>query len=373
MSNSYNSTSINVIKAVSESLHDRYSSSQLINVLDDLLGNALDDIVRNTSYLDSMIASCLTWYSGNSRRKISSLPKQRVMYLLAIYPILSSPQQKIRVLRLLRLERNIRFFFLESFLRHADEYRVLEIRAAKTKDMVERSAILNQMLRIRGVTRSNDNLSLVGCRVRYWHSNAVKFRNQIMEKYMRHTVMRATSYFKSLDNNDRVDLSELVQNFQLALNKAINKYDQRRGTLTSCINHWLRNAQSLSGNMSHEYGIAYSVPASVKRRLACGTSNSPVNIFVPIHGESEAHEVATDDLSPEEVAERDSDIQRVRHLAKLVDPLGVGRIRLGIEELLSEQEIRALEQASVEPVKNRVTHNMQERTHSQARGSHGER
>lgn len=354
MSNSFNSASINSLKSVDETLSERYSSSQLMNVLDGLLGHALDELVRNTSYIDIMMASCLSWYSGNSRRKISSLPKAKVMYLLAIYPILQSSQQKIKVLHKLRLERNIRFYLLESFLKYAAEYNELEIRASQTRDTMERSAILNRMVSIRNATGAGDNIGLIGCRVLYWHANAVRFRNQIMEKYMRHTVMRATSYFRSVESNDRMDLSEIVQNFQLATNKAINKFDQRKGTLTSYINHWLRNAQTPSGGITHEYGIAYSIPASVKRGMASGTSNSPVNIFVPIHDESSAHEVASEDLSPEEVVERDSDIQRVRRLAKLADPSGVGRIRLGIEEVLSDEEIRVLRQAS-EPVKKQVT------------------
>lgn len=343
MSRQYNVASFNSLKSVKESLSERYSSNQLMNVLDDILGYGLRVLIENTNFIDMMSMSCLTWYSGNSRRKISSLPKPKVMYYLALYPVLNQ-RQKIKILTRLRLERNIRFFLLETFLTKAEEYVKLEVEACKTKDLMKKSVLLERMHVLQSGTGVQGSMSAVYHQVKFWHQLAVKFRNQIMEKYMRHTVMRANAFYNS--SPELKDLQDVIQNFQFALSKAIHKFDQRKGTLTSYVNFWLRNAQNPTGGLTHEYGIAYTIPASVKRGHASGTSTHPVNIFATIDDDASALEVPCDTLNPEQSIERDSEINRVRKLAKIADPVGCARLRLGIEEVLSPDEIKLLQSAA---------------------------
>ena len=333
--NSYNVAAFNSIKTVKESLTERFSSNQLVNVLDDLLLNALTSIAQSCDYLDSMSSSCLVWYNTNTRRKISSLPKDKVLQLLMIYPI-AETKSKVRILKKLRLERNIRFFLIESFMQEALKYSDLEVKMLKTKDEVEYRLLRDKMHSIQTTLQAKYDVGAIYRQVKFWYDQAIKFRNQIMEKYMRHTAMSASMYFKSASN--RLDLSDVVQNFQLALNKAINKFDQRKGTLTSYINHWLRHARSAAHGSTHEYGIAYVIPGNVRKDMASGENAHPVNIFVPMHTDSSVEEIASEVLNPEEVSERDSEIDLIRTLAKQADPTGLLRMQLGIEEILCKEE-----------------------------------
>lgn len=345
MGNSFNVAAMNRIKTIKESLEDRYSSSQMMNVLDQLLHNGLSALAEGSDFINSMLASCLVWYNTNTRRKISSLPKEKVLQLLTLYPVVSV-EEKSRILRKLRFERNVWFYILEAFCQHGEKYADLELRMLKTKDYFEKKAIQSKLFNIQRSLNVHDSVTALFYNVRFWFQQAVKFRNQIMERYMRHSAMKAHSYYRA--GSSRNDLADVIQNFQLALNKAVNKFDQRKGTLTSYINFWLRGAQSAGNTSTHEYGIAYTIPSNVRKEMAKGENAHSVNIFTPIHDNKSVEDMHSDDPTPEENAERESDIVSIRRIAKRVDPHGLLRIRLGIGEVLNEDEKKLLHAAATQ-------------------------
>lgn len=336
----YDSPIFTNLKTVNETLSTRYNSNQLMKVLDDLLNRAIEPIVKATDLVDHFFVSCLSWYSANSRRRISCLSKGKIMQMLSVFPLLEE-KGKLRMLKRIKLERNIRFKIIKVFLVLAKEYQALEIQELKTLCLVKKSRLRERMLAIQESIGGSDNISSVAYAVDFWYKKALEFRNQIQEKYMRLAAVTANGYYRSCP--ERFDLNDMAQNFQTAVLKAINKFDPSKGTLSICVQGWLRSAQSPSSNFTHEYGIAYSVPPSVKRSLAKGGASHPVNISSSM----ELKEVQSLDSgsTPEDHAERESDVLRVRRIAKTADPLGLARLRLGIGELLSSDEQRLLNSA----------------------------
>jgi hypothetical protein len=160
--------------------------------------------------------------------------------------------------------------------------------------------------------------------VSYWLGKAHEMKSRIMEKYLRFTLTMANSYYKN--SHTSIDLDDLIQNFTLAVSKAIDKCSVNQGTLTSYIQQWMRSAQNSSAS-GHEYGIAYSVPQASRKSFLDGRSP---NIYVPIDDE-EVLMVASIDTSVED----QSQLNHIRLLAKHADPRGFARLQLGIQEIVN--------------------------------------
>ena len=165
-----------------------------------------------------------------------------------------------------------------------------------------------------------------------------------MEKYIRHTAMKANSHYRT--ETTRFDLNDVSQNFMLSLNKAINKFDQTKGTITTYVNHWLRDAKNPGPNFTHEYGMAYNIPVAMRRAMATNKGVFTANIAVSLDDEEDhIHSLSCPSLNPEQAAEANDSATRVRILAKRADPTGLARIKLGIEEVLNPYELALLRTA----------------------------
>lgn len=338
------SKSFENLKTINEKL-GRYSSKQLISVLDTLVLRSLLPIIEHTDFIDRYIAVVIGWYSTNHRRKISSLSNRKyAMLLFTLFLAETNPNKKLAILKNLRLERNILRTMVGSWLDLSKDYQRLSIEVLKEKDLLKSSTIRARMWEIEtavGVL-PNGHLYPAISRAEYWHKMGLDFRNLIIERYVRYAVMKAHGYYKT--NMGRVDLDDLVQNYMLAISRGIDKYDSKRGTLTNYINQWIRNAQ-LNSDSPHEYGIAYSVPQNVRRQMADGNTYGRVNISSSLEDEGVESQFDTtyaEISSPQDIAERESEIEEIRKIAKYADPVGFARIDMGIEEYLSKEEVAIL-------------------------------
>jgi hypothetical protein len=111
------------------------------------------------------------------------------------------------------------------------------------------------------------------------------------------------------------------------------------------VDRWLSDARS-TNNFRDESGIAYTIPSGQRKRLATGES-SMHNYAIPID-DQEVLALIDERDDQEERAIRQDTINMVRTLAKRVDPSGIGRMSLGITEILSPSEIELLGRASFE-------------------------
>lgn len=351
----YNNRLFNELKSIEESLEDRYTSSQLIQILDKLINRAIKPVVRDSPVYEEFAATLLSWYSSSSRRKISRSNRDHTIQSLALSFSVEG-MARYKVVRDIELERNLLFFLVTLYLERAKEFLWLEqqlgnIPISKSR---RRQKILNQ-LELRGRTLgTNVGPNYFECLA--WLTQASLLRNKIIEKYTRHALNRANSYYKTAYSglSDRVDLSDLVQNFLLGVNKAISKFDPKKGALTSYINNWLRDAQTSSG-FEHEFGIAYQFPPTMRRSYL-----KPINVYtsIDLHNDSSTNDdedrkealvvdkILVDSDTPQTVNELNSTVHLVRKLCRHADPLGLARLQLGIEEELDKNELQQLTQVA---------------------------
>jgi len=353
----YNNRLFNELKAVEETLEERYTSSQLIGTLDDMLYRSIRVIVRTSTVMDEFVSTLLSWYSSMSRRKITRFNKADTLLMLAQY-LISDYKGKMRLLRKLGIERNLLFYAVNLYVSTAEKYAKLEYKLTVTKSTRRRNLIRVELDQLARSIGASDTLGYHFYEVKAWADQSAAFRNQILEKYVRHALNRANVYYRSnKELADRTDLSDLIQNFLIGVNKAISKFDSEKGALTPYINHWLRDAQ-VSSNFEHEWGVAYAMPSSAKRHLT--RKGKSVNVYVSIDkhtrdsgdddapsGESKIARVLADTQSPDKVNEQMSEIERIRLLAKYADPIGLARMKLGIEEVLTHRELSLLKTKQV--------------------------
>lgn len=326
------------LKNVKEKIQDNYTSAQLLGVLDLMLLRSISPIIHQTHFIDRALSLILYWYTINQRRRISPLSKKD--FNRNVIQFLGNPDNKQRCILFsgLKLERNITFFLIRSWLsemRHwPDEY----VRSLARGNRYEKTRIEKRAMIV-----SSDNLLFALQKVRFWEHAASEFKNALIEKYMRLIFNMAHQHYainRDMHPHLRMDLEEIAQDFILAAHRGIDKCDAEQGTLTYYLETWLRNARGSVSHFRHEYGVAYSIPASVKRKIA-EKKSSVINIALTMDEDGVLD--VPDELQVEEVCEKRNYIEFIRKLARYADPLGYGRIRLGIGEVLNEEEISKLQ------------------------------
>lgn len=316
------------LKRVKEQLDQNYTSFQLLSVLDQLLWKSMWPILRTTDYFDRVLANVIGWSATNPRRKLSSLPKDRFNTYAMAYLAADTPKIKFRILKKMRIERNVLFYVVGRFLEIMQD-----VPPARPSQRIANALAVFDY----------EGLWFAAREAGYWHQQSIEFKGMIMEKYMRFVMMEAQMFHKQQrDHNPHLnfDIEDLAQNFNLAVNKAIDKCDAQQGTLTSYIKNWIKDAKG-NPQLRGEYGIAYTIPASQRRLMAQSTNNKAVNISVSI--DDEELQGLRSDSNIEEEYERQRTIELVRKLAKRADPTGISRMFLGIGEILRPEELRQLE------------------------------
>jgi hypothetical protein len=308
------------LKQTKETIQENYSSAQYTQVWDELLFNALSPILTCTNIADIILADVLHFYVENHRRKVSTLNKEDALtnfFLFLACPISSKEKR----LKSLKLERNVLNIIIKTFLDKTKNYQELTTKLAKKTDPLIQEKIKEVEIRI-GYTGYHDLYSVIST-VRFWFDQANKFRNQILEKYLRLIVVEAQAYYKT--NNSNMKLNDIIQNLVMFTLKALDKYDSDKGTLSTYIQQWLHHGKNMSA--VQESGIAFLLPTNKR--------SEEQNISVSIDSEEVLQiedENSTIDLDSLYIQ------RRVQLLAKIADPIGLGRVSLGISEVLSKQE-----------------------------------
>src|SRR5690606_36939465 len=127
---------------------------------------------------------------------------------------------------------------------------------------------------------------------------------------------------------------------------AIDKYDSNKGALTSYINWWILNAQTCNTS-EHEYGIAYVVPQSHRKKIAeksTGYLNHSVSLDDLVNEESSKnlHSLIGDGYDVAEDFERGETSRMIMYLAKHADINGCARLTLDIGEYFSPEELAVM-------------------------------
>jgi hypothetical protein len=327
------SKSFQAFKTITERLGNSLASHQYIQILDKLLFRAIKPILESSNYLDSIVATLILGYTENVKRKISRVPKTRLLLILMLFLASDKPSDKLRLLKRARLERSILIMAIDNWLKALASYREL-VSLSLTEDTYY--AVIHQ-LELGIQRRPETDLFSAIAHTEFWFEQALDFRTQILEKFMR-LVTKEANVFRQYNPN--VNLDDVVQIFGLAITKAVDKYDMNEGALASHIQQWLKNAKNRAN--LQQSGISYVIPAEYRSKLL--TDNSlPSNFSVSL--ECEEVQAMESNHSVEEHIMRLSETERVRLIAKIADPKGIGRRALGIQEILTTEQVAKLKQA----------------------------
>lgn len=319
------------------------TGEQIQQVLDLFLYKALEPIILYTDVFDQQIAYILSVVSSNRKRKPSSLERDRIVELLCQYLFTQDRAKKFSILREARLERSFLHVFANRFLNRVTNYLSRYDRYMMTDN--ENDALLLKM--------ELDSDSLInGCENRqamYAIANVsgsylkifYMYRTQVIDKYIKHASSEAKAYITS--NGPNFDFNDVRQTILKSIMLAIDKYDSKRGALTTYINWWVLNAKTCNTS-EHEYGIAYTVPQSQRKKIAehaTGYLNHSISLdeITDDSGQTKSlHSVLGDDYSNDEMLERSETDLLVRKIAKLADVRGCARLVLEIGEIFSPEE-----------------------------------
>lgn len=334
---------LHALKTVQEKIADNYTSGQLFDVLDTMLYRSIEPLIVNTRYVDRSLSIVLAWYAQNHRRKISPHSKRRLTAYIISFLSERDPVRRVRLYRRMSLERNITFFLVRHWLSIVEPWRALHVGFCQGHVGRDESEQLARRCCVTDVERLHGTISSA----QYWLDQATQFKHHMVEKYMRLAMMDAYTHWTIQSEKNPhlgLDLEELAQNFILAVMKAIDKFDKNQGTLTAYVQWWLQNAR-ITQTHRGEYGIAYTIPHSKRKSIALKDDALTRNISVSIDS-NEALEVPSgQDLEGQIIATQEQN--RVRLVAKYSDSMGIGRLVLGIPEMLSNQELQQLLSARV--------------------------
>ncbi len=290
------------LKATKEQIDSNKTSAQYLKVIDAFLKNAVLLIIQNSHYFDDYLVRLLGWQEAHPKRKVSFVSKQEFAAAVINYLIQPTKELKYKKFDDLRLERGVVLELCRSFIDGLADYD----KACNHQlygDLARELAFKNATEK---AYQSSTSLMPTLQMVRHWYQLAIDYKNMVLEKYTRLCLNQAQKDYVSFFNVS-IPLDDIVQAYLMVASRALDKCDYRQGVLTTHIQTWLYTART---SLLEDIG-----------------SNKTVNVSM-IDGVEGQH----DDV--EDYLDRSSQVLKIRKLAKLVDPTGIARLFLGIEEVL---------------------------------------
>jgi RNA polymerase sigma factor (sigma-70 family) len=327
---------------------ENLNGGQIQTLLNGFLYRCIEVIVINTSLMDEFVAYILYYVTYIRKKKLTYSTREEVVDRLTTYLLTTDTHLKFRLLRSVNIER----YYLYRFIRYCVaqlnicQQQQLKVWDSSPTDAKECKKNLTEFLAT--CTRlgvSPNKTCVVYGQVQSLFNCYAAYRQNVISHYYKLCHKKARKYFKDKANAG-YDLDEVYQDYLVAVAKAIDKYDSRRGAVTSYINWWILNVSTCDYS-THEYGIAYTIPASYRRELAknraLATSNFAISLETPIGSSGDEDATLKDKLASEGSdhavnMEEAEDMVRFRRLVKAVDPTGLARIALGVEETFSAEE-----------------------------------
>lgn len=325
-----------------------FTGEQIQQILDLFLYKALEPIIKRSAAFDNQIVYLLGLITRNRKRKLSSISRQQATAYLARALTTSDAEEKLRLFRAARIERNFIHVFVKNYLdlcsNYLDEY--AKFLSAKG---IQRKMHGKRLDRIAGDLKTDRNSLFV---IVMNSSKALElfydYRKTILSHYVQMASSQAKSFIASNSNNN-YDFYDCRQSILRSVLVAIDKYDSSRGALTSYINWWVLNAQTC-GVSDHEYGIAYTIPQAHRRKIASKAS-SDVNFSVSLDSltkdedeEDGLHSLVGDGTNIVESLNSEQIMDKVRYIVKCLDTKGIVRLSLDIGEYFSKKEKRKMKE-----------------------------
>lgn len=323
------------LKGVDEKISQNLTSYQYLTVLDNMLYESLSPILVNTKFFDVFLSQVIGWQTQNPKRKTCGVGRVGLVTLSTLFFLTADPAQKVKLVKRMKLHRNILFECITRWLDLTEHYPKLASVLGSELVLVE---IHN--MHDRALMRTGYSLHSTYSTTLFWYKKAKTFKEQIMEKYTRMTISTAQRDYADMIERGIIstteNLNDMVQAYMMTMSKAIDKCDADKGVLTTYINSWLKSAKN-----------------NVEKRASNDGTQLHRKLGVQRVEHVELDEIE-DTVSDDDARDREDQIQRVRHIAKLFDPRGYGRLALGIQEELSSDDrlrLRALAVGNTDLVK----------------------
>lgn len=328
MSNTYRHSQVFAsLKGITESIPENLTSYQYLSVLDHFLYKAMQPLVKNTKFVDAFLAQILGWQTQNPKRKTSGAGRQSFSANATLFFLVDDPKQKLKVLRGMRLDRSILFETIRRWLGQIPDYEELSSQIATPERMAKLEALRSQ-----ASMKESASLHVTYVQVYTNYKEAAAFKEKILEKYTRLCVTTAQRDYVQLGHREPLD--DIIQVYIMTAMKAIDKCDTERGVLTTHIQNWLLSAKNI---------VVGSNVQEAAKRLAKSQGKNFDNPGEPVSID-DVHDIPAE---TSDFYEREDIIASVRDVSKMFDPSGVGRILMGIQETLSEEDKNTLRALSV--------------------------
>lgn len=299
------------MKKVEERIQKNYSTEQYLNALDTMIAHMVEHVIRSTDFMDHMVAGILAWHSDTANHKITAHDKLDAVQYLMAFLTRQTPDEKLIVFKRIRFDRNITLLIVDSWLTQLKTYR-----ASCEAQIQFPNQISTTLEHHKNVIHLPHHSSLYAAvpAVTYWRDHVLMLREQIVEKYYRLILNEAKSFYELMDHS--ISFDDTIQSMFLEASKAIDKCNQERGTITSYMQRWIRFSRSKLGT---EMDTAFVTKGTARNGDYSYKSTS-------------LDQVEDSLLASTDIMDTQNTVMHVRKLARLLDPLGIGRHSLGIEE-----------------------------------------
>ena len=321
------------------------TGEQIQQVLDLFLYKALEPIITKSSAFDNQIVYLLGLITRNRKRKLSSISRSKAAAYLAKALVTSDSEEKLKLFRAARIERNFIHVFIRSYLDMCSSYEEEYVKYMFSKGTMKKMHAKRLDLIAKDLKTDRKSLFIIVKNSTVALNYFYEYRKHILSHYVQMASSQAKSFVSSNPNNN-YDFFDCRQGILRSVLIAIDKYDSSKGALTSYINWWVLNAQTC-GVSDHEYGIAYIVPQAQRRKMA-NKQSSDVNFSVSLdtlvrdEDDGDMHSLIGDGSNFVEDIQAEQIKEKVRYIVKCLDRKGVLRLSMDIGEVFSKKELRKM-------------------------------
>ena len=299
------------LKNLKEQVTENLTSYQWLSTLDFFIESAIDPIATAyPDFLDNFYAKVVAFQTIRPSVKFSRNAKDTLPALL-FNSLTTDGKTKREHQRAMMLNRGVLFGVINTFLDLVDPY--LKLHDPLTKIPKSKRRLLIAVAE----SRTSPHLWAASQQVIFYSKKAYAFKELIVQKYVRMTLMSARRVYVEI--NHKLKLDDVIQTYLVYLSKAIDRCDSRQGVLTTFIQTWF-----------------YSARAEVQRSLS-----------------EEQHSSYEELLENGQFADftmPDCKYEVVQHLAataKELDPEGTIRFALGIPEFLTSADVAVLRKTAI--------------------------
>lgn len=321
MKNYEHSESFSRLKNITERLSKNLTTLEYLHTLDMFLWRAIEPIQKDCpSLFNNYVAKIVAKQTRKASTRFTSDDRTKLPIHLFNLVTTRDPAKATEFAKSMYINRGLLFGFINMFFRRMQRYETLH--TSFDIDPAVRTAEISEIEKQLGARQGAALYSTIR-EARFWYDKARDFKDMILEKYARMTLMHAKSAYE--DYNHYVPFNDVIQIYLSVVSKAIDRCDARQGVLTTFITNWFKSGKSAVGELAKtQHDQSYE---SLVEDLGDAASEV-VGSFTP---------------------ETDSELQEhLAFIAKAVDRQGYFRAALHIPEYLSKEQRAVLELYALE-------------------------